>query len=1091
VTPERYAQVEAAFHGALDRPPSEREAYLVRECGSDAELLSEVRSLLAAHAEAGDFASGPGVNVAAEWWARQEHATELGGVVGSYRILSLIGRGGMGEVYLAHDTRLGRRVALKVLPLAHTTNPDSVRRFEQEARAASSLNHPNIVTIYDIGQIGERRYIAMEYIEGVSLATLTGRVHPVGELARLGTEMARALAVAHEAGIVHRDIKPENVFVRPDGYVKVLDFGLARLVAEIDGDRATTATSPNLILGTPRYMSPEQARGEATTSATDVYSLGVVLYELATGQHPFNAATVLGLLHAITSTMPTAPRTVVPDLPESLDLLLMRMLSRRAAERPSANDVVRALVAIAASPDPGRREQALGIREPQLPVPLTALVGRSREVSAISALIRDDGVRLLTLTGPGGTGKTRLAIQAARDLSPWFDGAVWFVNLASVSDPRLVATSIATTLGVRESAEMPLVEGMSELLKSVGRTLLVLDNFEQVIEGATVVHELLEACSGLRCLVTSRVALRVYGEQELAIEGLPLPPPGALFSPSTLVEYGSIALFLQRATAVRPGFAVNAGNAAAVVDICRKLDGLPLAIELAAARVKILPPTELLTRIARPLDVLTGGARDLPARQQTLREAIKWSYDLLSPAEQTLFRRLAVFAGGCTLEGIEAVCNVSEDLDVDVLDGVTSLVDNSLLAQRATQDETRFVMLETFREYAREQLIERNEAAGVERAHAAYMLVLAEEETPEMSPSEREAWLRRADVEHDNFRQAMTTLIATGDVEWAMRLATALFRFWEQRDHLTEGHETIRRVLGMPGAAAPTRLRGRALYCASVLSDIQGDSISGAALSREARDIHRLFGDVHGVATATIAMAHNAQRLGRLDEAIALSTETIALWEELGDETAVDMAKNNVAAAAKVAGQYELAERLFKEVIASSERRGDVRAVAFALNGFGDLESTRGDDAAARRRHNESLDRYRSLNDEGGAARVLSDLAEIELRAGDCVAAGRHLRAALDAYLAIGHRRGVARQLETMATCAVRLSRDLLAVRLAAAATAIRQRIGAPGRATERERVSAVLTQVRSRVGEGVYARAWSEGLSEPLERVLRETETH
>ena len=274
----------------------------------------------------------------------------------------------------------------------------------------------------------------------------------------------------------------------------------------------------------------------------------------------------------------------------------------------------------------------------------------------------------------------------------------------------------------------------------------------------------------------------------------------------------------------RPDFALTPENAAAVVDICRRLDGLPLAIELAAARVKILPPAELLARLERRLELLTGGARDLPERQQTLRAAIKWSYDLLTPAEQTLFRRLSVFAGGCTLEAVEAVCNTCEDLGVDVLDGVTSLVDNSLLVQRASDDaEPRFIMLETFREYGRERLLDSGETAATERAHAAYMLVLAEEETLEMSPPEREAWLRCCDAEHDNFRAAIHYLVTTGNAEWALRLGGALFRFWEQRDHLTEGRETLARVLGMPGAAGADAGRGHARSTARPCSPTSRD----------------------------------------------------------------------------------------------------------------------------------------------------------------------------------------------------------------------------------------------------------------------------
>ena len=358
-----------------------------------------------------------------------------------------------------------------------------------------------------------------------------------------------------------------------------------------------------------------------------------------------------------------------------------------------------------------------------------------------------------------------------------------------------------------------------------------------------------------------------------------------------------------------------------MVEICCRLDGLPLAIELAAARVKILPPAELLARIGRPLELLTGGARDLPERQQTLRQAIKWSYDLLSPAEQKLFRRLSVFAGGCTLEAAEAVCNTLEDLGVDVLDGVTSLVDNSLLVQRASEErELRFVMLETFREYGREQLLASGEADATARAHAAYMLVVAEEEHLEMTPADRETWLRCCDVEHDNFRAASHWLIGSGDAEWALRLGAALFRFWEQRDHLTEGRETLARMLALPGAAAPTRLRARALYCAAVLADIQGEIDTALTLGRESCRIYRELGDTQGVAGATVILAFQAQRRGHYAEAVSLFGETVALWTELGDATAVDLANSNMAHAAKAGGDFDLARRLLEQVDRLGER---------------------------------------------------------------------------------------------------------------------------------------------------------------------------
>jgi len=1089
-----FREIERLYHAALEITSTDRSAFLRRACAGDLGLLREVESLLAANDRAGEFISTPALADAAAWVAADERAdTLIGGRIGAYDVVSLLGRGGMGEVYLAHDSRLGRKVAVKLLRPALTGRADLTRRFEQEARAASSLNHPNIVTIYEIGEFDGRRFLAMEFVEGQQLAALTGRSSPIEWVARIGAQLAQALATAHAAGIVHRDIKPENVLLRADGYVKLLDFGLARLLPEagttLIGSRSDTGAG--VLLGTPRYMSPEQARGESAGTPSDVFSLGVVLYELATGTHPFEAGSTLGILHAIASRDTPSPLLRAPHLPARLERLLLRMLAKPADERPAAADVERELLATGASGADDDRPRLFGGSGHQgarhtLPPQRTPLLGRGAETAAVTATLLNPAVRLMTLTGPGGTGKTRLAIQVVTDLASSFEGGVAFVHLAPIADPKLVISAIASALGLRETGERPLLAAIADHLSSMGRMLLLLDNFEQVAAAAGLVRELLDACPLLTVLVTSRVVLRIYGEHEFPVPPLPLPAPGARSTPAVLLESPSIALFVQRATAGRPDFALTTRNADAIVDICRRLDGLPLAIELAAARVKILPPAELRARIEHRLELLTGGPRDMPERQQTLRRTIQWSYDLLTPAEQRLFRRLSVFAGGCTLEAVEAVCDTTEDLGVGVLEGVTSLVENSLLVQRPANDaEPRFSMLETFREYGRDRLTESGEADATGRAHAAYMLVLAEEETLGMTPAQRDAWLRLCDAEHDNLRAASHYLMSTGDASWSLRLAGALFRFWEQREHLTEGCDTLERVLAMAGGQGPTRERARALYASAVLSDLLSENVRAEQRAHDACAIYRQFGDTRALATAMVAMAWQAQRRGRYADATALFEETVLLWEQLGDPVAADLARSNTATTAKLEGSFGKARALLAHVAGASKTRGDMRGVAAALNGLGDVAQSEGDHEAARRYHSQSLEIYQRIGDRWGIAGVLADLARIDVDAADHAAARTSLTHALKAFRELGHQRGVARQLEMLSWCAGCQSRDRDAVALMSAAAAIRTKIGSPPRQGEHERIHQTLAMAQSRLTPESYATAWRDGRTATLEELL------
>ncbi|HEV3198256.1 MAG TPA: protein kinase [Bryobacteraceae bacterium] len=1094
MSPERYRQVSALYHAALERQSDHRAAFLQEGCAGDEELRREVESLLAAHEHAVDFmATAPAVASTTQTMCSPLVVALVGSKLGSYEVLSLLGAGGMGEVYLARDTRLGRNVAIKLLSNKHCLDPERVWRFEREARAASALNHPNIVTLYDIGTAGEGRFIVMEFVEGRTLRQMHAQGAMPASVPPIGGQIAKALAVAHAAGIVHRDVKPENIIVRKDGYVKVLDFGLARLMRDTEADAKTLdGTNPGRVLGTARYMSPEQARGENSGAPSDVFSLGLIFYEMATGRHPFPSDSLLGTLHAINTRTPAAPSSLNGNIPARLEELILAMLAKDAASRPTAAEVDASLAGSEAHAGEARAHAAVCVPlEPSarsshnLPVQRTAFIGRRAERAALLPLLLDPGIRLITLTGPGGTGKTRLAVQVATDLAGTFPGGICFVNLAPISDQKLVVSAIAQAAGVRETPARPLLEMVQEQLRGLGPMLLVLDNFEQVVGAAPAISELLDACQFVKAMVTSRVVLRIYGEHEFSVPPLPLPEADAPFSPGRLLDFPSIALFVQRSAAVKPDFRLTVQNANAVVEICRRLDGLPLAIELAAARTKVLPPAGLLGRIASRLELLTGGPRDLPERQRTLRRTIDWSYDLLTPAEQKLFRRLSAFVGGCTLEAAEAVCNTQEDLELDLFEGIASLMDKSLLSQNSSGDaEPRFTMLETIREYGRERLGQTGELDTTRRAHAAYCLVLAEEGMAEMTPPEQESWLSRCDAEHANFRAAIEYLVTAGNTEWGLRLGGALLWFWEARQHLSEGREALRALLEMAAADVPSARHARALFAAGVLASSQLDHTSAYELTCQSLEMSRKLGDKQAVATVMNALATQALRMGQPAQARAYMEEAVLLWKELGGNTVV-LALSNLARIAKSQGDFGMARTTYETTLAVFRSSGDVRGVAFALNGLGDVALAQGDYATARRLYDESLSKFQQIEDHWGAGGVLRDLGDLTRRDGDYSRAAAFYKESLGVFRKAGHRTGVARALELLACCAGCQAAPERALKLAGAAAALREELGTPLSAAEREELDQILRQVRENLTAPDQAKAWAEGRAMTLDQIL------
>jgi predicted ATPase/DNA-binding CsgD family transcriptional regulator len=596
-----------------------------------------------------------------------------------------------------------------------------------------------------------------------------------------------------------------------------------------------------------------------------------------------------------------------------------------------------------------------------LPRPPTRLVGREREVAALRALLADEGERLVTLTGPGGVGKTRLAVAVAASVAACFPDGARFVGLAAVSDPALVAPTVAQALGVREAGEAPLPERLAAALREE-RLLLVMDNVEQVVEAAPLVADLLAACPGLGVLATSRVRLRLSGEREYPVPPLALPAPAAAGSADAVAGAAAVRLFVERGRAVRPDFALTEANAHAVAEVCRRLDGLPLALELAAARVKVLPPPALLARLGRALPLLTGGGRDLPARQRTMRDAVAWSHDLLAAKERALFRRLSVFVGGCTLEAAEAVAG---DVGVDVLDGVAALADASLLrAEDGAGGEPRYLLLETVREFGLERLAAAEDEAEVRDRHAAWCLWLAERAEAAAWGPEQRGWFDRLQADYGNVRAALARSLDREDAT-GLRLAAAMGAFWTIRGPLGEARAWLDRALAIALAdATPAALRARVLVAAGIVAFRQWDVPRAEALLREGVALWRAAGDARGLAEALFfhgltrpdddpaTLAQFEDALARLRE-LAHPLTPYALMNvgekacALGDEArGIALLEEAHAQHLGHGDQWGAAASLFRWAGLERDRGQEVRAVALALEGM-NLFLEQGDQAAA------------------------------------------------------------------------------------------------------------------------------------------------
>src|SRR6266566_2517346 len=846
-----------------------------------------------------------------------EHESVAAALADRYRLERPLGQGGMATVHLAQDLKHRRKVAVKVVRPEFATRLGA-ERFRREIEIAAALNHPHILAVHDSGDAAGLLYYVTPYVEGQSLRDLLrhDRQLPLEDALRITREVADALDYAHQRGVIHRDIKPENILFQA-GHAVVADFGIARAISSAAGNESRTAlTQPGMLIGTPDYMSPEQALAERELDGrSDQYALACVLYEMLSGRPPFTGTSAEGVL--LRHLTVEAPRItdLAPSVPKPVAAALARALAKAPADRFGN---MAAFVAALTAP-----EAPVGAPPP---AQLTSFIGRERETATLQELLQ--GTRLLTLTGAGGSGKTRLALEVASRLgggAQYPDGIAW-VELAPLANPGLVPQHVADALGVRRDGIRAAADALLEALRD-WKALLVLDNCEHLVEAcARLAEALLRGCPRLRILATSREALGIGGEQAWLVPALALPAveAGKPVTRAVAAASEAIQLFVERTQAVRPSFELRDDNVAAIAHICRRLDGLPLAIELAAARARVLDPQQIAARLDDVFGLLSTGSRTAAPRQRTLRGTIEWSHALLTEPERILFRRLAVFTGGFTLDAAEVV---------DLLSG---LADKSLISLETEAVEARYRMLETMRQFARERLEEAGEAAELGRRHAQFFLARAEAADPFL-PVHAGGWQERLGPDVGNLRAAADWFEQDPTaVEDNLRFTAALHWLWFALGRYREARRRLETALERSGGAR-TRARGRALASLATYLALQGDRLAIVPVAEESvATLRETAGPSLDLVCALVALGQARLLAADLEGAARVLSEATAVAQAGGDLVAALAALDEGVALALEDGYHapiaHLATLRGRLALAEGDTEGALPSFALGLS---------------------------------------------------------------------------------------------------------------------------------------------------------------